>query len=228
MRHYRSAFLLAIALIHSGLLFSQNNSDKKFSASLGVGYFNAFLTEEGVGYSNATYAPEIGAGISYFFSFDYHLSNNLHIGVGYNGSYAASEFIKDAMIDNTTVDGYLEAGAIANSQFLLNLTYASISGGIRPYAKLGIGYFQNQVEMGDVPLELTDNVESELFPDYKYTGLGVLPEIGVSYNSISLSVAYSYPFDELEGEVIEGVPPSVGKVGSSGLQINVAYRISLF
>lgn len=217
-----------MALFHSGFLFSQNNFDKKFSASLGVGYFNAILSEEGVSYSNATYAPEIGAGFSYFLSFDYHLTNNVHIGLGYNGSYAASRFIKDAMIDNSTVDGYLGAGAIANSKILLNLTYASRNEGVSPYAKIGIGYFQNQVEMGDVPLELTDNVELELFPDYKYGGLGLLPEIGIAYNSISLSLAFSLPFDELEGEVIEGVPPSVGEISSSGLQINVAYRIPLF
>ncbi len=228
MRHFRLALILAIALIHSGLLFSQNNSEKKFSAALGGGYFNAILAEEGVTYSNATYAPEIGAGFSYFLSFDYHLFNNLHIGVGYNGSYAGSKFIKGATIENSTVDGYLEAGAIANSKLLLNLTYALSSSGISPYAKLGIGYFQNQVEMGDVPLELTNNVELELFPDYKYSGFGIMPEVGLSFNSISLSLAYSLPFDELEGEMIQDVPPSVGKISSNGFHVNLAYRISLF
>jgi hypothetical protein len=122
----------------------------------------------------------------------------------------------------------LEAGAIANSKILLNLTYASYGEGIQPSAKLGIGFFQNQVEMGDVPLELTNNVETELFPDYKYSGIGLMPEVGLSYNSISLSVGFSVPFDELEGEVIEGVPPSVGEISSMGLQVNLAYRIPLF
>ena len=228
MRHYKTCLILAIALIHSGLLLSQANSEKKFSAALGAGYFNAILAEEGVGYSNATYAPEVGPGFSYFLSFDYHITNNFHIGLGYNGSYAASKFIKDATIESSTVEGYLEAGAIANSKFLLNLTYAATGGGIRPYAKIGFGFFQNQVEMGDVPLALTDNVELELFPDYKYSGLGLMPEVGVSYNSISLSVGFSLPFDELEGEMIEGVPPSVGEINSLGLQINLGYRIPLF
>ena len=122
----------------------------------------------------------------------------------------------------------MEAGAIANSKILLNLTYASYGEGIQPSAKLGIGFFQNQVEMGDVPLELTNNVETELFPDYKYSGIGLMPEVGLSYNSISLSVGFSVPFDELEGEVIEGVPPSVGEISSMGLQVNLAYRIPLF
>lgn len=228
MRHYKLILIFTIALVYSGHLSSQNNSEKRFSAALGVGYFNPILSEEGVSYSNATYAPNLGPGFSYFFSFDYHLTKNLHIGLGYNGSYAASKFIKDATINNSTIAGYLEAGAIANSQFLLNVTYASRIKGISPYAKIGVGYFQNQVEMGDVPLELTDNIEKELFPDYKYAGFGIIPEVGISYNSFSLSVAYSLPFDELEGELIAGVPPSVGKVSSSGLQINLAYRLSLF
>jgi hypothetical protein len=98
MRHYRAAIILVIAFIHSGLLFSQSISDKKFSASLGVGYFYAILAEEGVSYSNATYAPEIGPGFSYFLSFDYHITNNFHIGLGYNGSYASSKFIQNGTI----------------------------------------------------------------------------------------------------------------------------------
>ena len=133
------------------------------------------------------------------------------------------------MVNGSQLDGYLEAGTVSNLAFLLNLTYAPAKSGVQPYARLGVGYIIQQAELGDVSLSLTNNVEFELFPDYKFAGLGILPEVGIKYNSLSLSAAYGLPFGDLTGE--EESPdayPSVGSISSRSLQIDLAYRISLF
>jgi hypothetical protein len=202
--------------------------ENNYSLAFGLGYFAPILSEEGITFSNATYNPQVGAGFSYFASFDYKLSEKFALGMGFNGNYAGAEFIQNAIVDDQQVNGYLEAGAVANTHILLNLTYARPGEGIQPYAKLGVGYFIEQVELGDVPLELTNNVETELFPDFKSSGIGLLPELGARYNDLAFSVAYSFPFDDLTGETVPGGYLSVGSIASQGLQINVTYRISLF
>jgi hypothetical protein len=204
------------------------NIDQKYSLSFGAGLFTPFLDHEGVNYANAEFDPQTSSGISYFGSFDYAISEKLAIGVGFNGNYGTAEFIRNANVNGTQIDGYLEAGAIANSHFLLNLTYTGDGEGIQPYARIGLGYFFYQAEMGDVPMELTGGVEEEIFPDFKYNGLGIIPEIGLRFNAFSLTAAYSLPFGELEGEEVPGGYISPGRVNLSGLQVNLAYRIGLF
>ena len=224
------ACLLALTALCGNALNAQTNEAKKYSLSLGAGYFSALLDDEGIAYPNATYAPEVGPGLSYFASLDYGLTEDFYVGVGLNGNYARGEFIQNAEVNGSQVDGYLEAGTVSNLAFLLNFTYAPVKSGVQPYAKLGVGYIIQQAELGDVPLSLTNNVEFELFPDYKFAGFGILPEVGIKYNSLSLSAAYGLPFGDLTGEEEEGPDayPSVGSISSRSLQVNVAYRLSLF
>ncbi len=222
------AIFLTVSVTQSFAQENDLNEEKKYSLALGLGYFNPILSEKGIAFSNATYDPQLGAGASFSASFDYALSEKFAVGVGFNGSYASAEFIRDAVVNDSQVDGYLEAGALENIYILANLTYSKPGDGIQPYAKLGLGYFIVEVELGDVPLELTDNVEVEMFPDFKSSGFGVLPELGVRYNALSLSVAYSLPFDDSEGETVDEGFQSAGSISSQGLQVNVTYRISLF
>jgi len=219
-------FLLAVFILANEELHAQY-PDKKIELSFGAGYFATQLDHEGVIRSDATFAPEVGPGFSYFASVDYRLNEKFAIGLGFNGNYAQGEFIQNAIIDNQIVNGYLKAGAIANSHLLVNLTYAPQGDGFRPYGKLGLGFFSLQVEQGDVPLSLTDGVEVEMFPDYKGSGFGLLPELGAQYNAFSLSFAYSLPFVELTGEEVSGDFESPGTVTSGGFQINLGYRLAL-
>jgi len=208
---------------------AQSRLDKNFSVSLGAGYFQAFVNAEGVTYSNAVYDPNVGPGVSYFVSFDYHLSETFAIGVGYNGNFASGEFVRNATVSNETINGFLEAGAVTNTQILLNATYTPQGrSAIQPFGKLGIGYLTQQVENGDVPMRLTGGVEMEIFPDFKNSGIGLLPEVGIRYNDFSLSAAYSIGFNKLTGEDNPDGFVSPGTVSSSALQINVSYRIFLF
>ncbi|WP_192820563.1 hypothetical protein [Rufibacter sp. LB8] len=208
----------------------QFGQHKKYSISAGFGYYLPLLSEKNVGYQNAEYSPEIGLGISYFISLDYALTQDLFVGVGFNGSYATARFIKNANLNGEQINGYLKAGALENSNFLLNLTYAPSGNGWQPYAKLGVGFFKSELELGDIPLRLTNNVESELFPDYKASGLGILPEIGLKYKQFALSSAYALPFKKLTGEENPepGAFPSTGTIKSHGLQVNASYRIYIF
>src|SRR5690606_32258123 len=103
------------------------------------------------------------------------------------GNYGKARFIKNAVINGEQINGYLEAGALANSNVLLNVTYWPGKAGLQPYAKVGAGFFISELELGDIPLRLTDNVEKELFPDYKSDGFGILPELGLKYNQFTLS-----------------------------------------
>lgn len=204
------------------------NVDQKYSLNIGAGLFTPFLDHEGVDYSNAKFDPQVSVGVAYFGSFDYVLNEKLAIGVGFNGNYSSAEFIKNATVNDSQINGYLEAGAVANSHFTINLTYSGAGSGLQPVVHLGLGYFFYQAEMGDVPLELTGGVEEEFFPDFKYSGLGILPALGLRYNSFSLTAEYSLPFGELEGEEVPGGYISPGTVNLSGLQVNLAYRIGLF
>lgn len=207
----------------------KSTKNKKYSITLGLGYYIPVLSDKNISFPNAQYNPEINSGISYFISLDYALTKDFYVGVGYNSSYAKAKFIENAIVNNQQVDGYLEAGALENSSFLFNITYSPNKKGFKPYAKLGIGYFLTEVELGDVPLSLTDNVEKELFPDYKSSGLGIMPELGVKYNLFTLSVAYGLPFNKLSGESSEvDTYESTGTMRSNSLLINVSYRILLF
>jgi len=206
-----------------------STENKKYSLAVGLGYFTPVLSAEGVSYPNGEYLPEYDLGVSFTLSFDYAVAKDFYIGVGYNGNYGKARFMKNVNINGEQITGYLEAGALENSSFLLNFTYFPTKKGIQPFAKLGLGYFINEVELGDVPLRLTNNVERELFPDYKSTGLGILPEIGVKYNRFTLSVAYGLPFNKLSGEEPElGGNISTGTIRSHSIQINASYRIVLF
>lgn len=225
----KQLFTFTAALIFAASLSAQfGNTDDTYSLNFGAGLFTPFLEDEGVLYDNAIFNAETSYGFTYFASFDYALSSNLAIGIGFNGNYAKSNFIQEATVSDVTVQGYLEAGAIANSHFLLNMTYSGDGDGIQPYAKIGLGYFLYQAEMGDVPIELTGGVEEEIFPDFKYNGFGALPELGVRYNSLSISVAYSLPFGELEGEEVPGGYISPGTVNLNGLQVNLSCRLGFF
>ena len=203
---------------------------KKYSVSAGFGYYSPQISAEGVSYPDAEFSPETGVGISGFASFDYALTTDLYVGIGYNGSYGKAKFIKNATIYGQQISGYLEAGALENSHFVLNVTYFPAKGGLQPYAKLGLGYFISELELGDIPLELTNNVETELFPDYKSQGFGVLPELGIKYNRFTLSAAYGIPFNKLTSE--DPSEPdaytSSGSIRSHNLQINVGYRFFVF
>jgi hypothetical protein len=202
--------------------------EKKFSLDIGFGYYRPVLSDEGVAYPNGTYDPEIGIGLSYFTSFNYALSEKFAVGVGFNGNVASANFIRDAEVNNETIDGYLEGGMVTNTNILVNLTYAPSGSGIKPYGKLGLGYFSQQVELGDVPEDLTGNEEVEIFPDYKAGGFGIIPELGVHIHNFFISAAYSIPFNKLTGETKDSGFISTGTISSQGLQINLAYRIMLF
>lgn len=200
---------------------------KRFDFKLGFGYFRPVIGDDGVAFSNAIYDPSIGIGFSYFGALDYALSNEFHIGVGFNGNYARSEFIREAVVNGQTINGYLDAGGVENYFLLVNFTYAPQGGGLKPFAKLGVGYLSQEVELGDVPLELTNNVETEIFTDYKSNGIGVLPEIGLRYNKVFVSIAYSLSLNKLSGEMVDGFVSS-GEVSSNGLQINLTYSLFKF
>lgn len=206
----------------------RGNDDKKISLKFGVGYFQAFLSDEGVSYDNATYDPNVGAGVSYFLGFDYNITEDIAIGIGYNGTYGKADFIRNAVVDSQTINGYLEAGAVTNTHILLNVSYTPVGSGIKPYGKLGFGYLIQQVELGDVPLNLTNNVETEIFPDYKSKGLGIMPELGVRYGDFFLSAAYGFSLEKLTGEDNPDGFVSTGSLTSQSLQINLSYRIFLF
>lgn len=209
--------------------------EKKFSLKIGAGLYQPILSEDGVlftnginsdgvSFSGANYDPETKLGLSLFTSIDYAVSDKFYVGLGFNGAFAGAEFIKDATVNNQTIDDYLENGALANMHFLVNLTYSPKGEGIKPYAKLGIGYLIQEVELGDIPLEITDNIETEIFTDYKNSGIGLIPEFGIRYKSISLSIAYSASFKELAGETVNGFT-SPGSVTSQGLQLNLTYNL---
>ncbi|MGV3588257.1 MAG: hypothetical protein ACO1OF_14725 [Adhaeribacter sp.] len=204
--------------------------NKKYSVSAGLGYYLPVLAEENVSYAQAEYSPEFGLGFSYFVSLDYALTPDLYTGVGFNGSYGKARFIKNASINGEQINGYLKAGALENTNLLLNITYAPARNGLQPYAKLGAGFFISELELGDIPLRLTNNVESELFPDYKSTGLGIVPEIGLKYKQFALSAAYAMPFKKLTGEKVSEPEAytSTGTIKSHSLQINLSYRTSIF
>ena len=219
---------IALSLVFGTAYAQEVSEEKKYSLSIGTGYFVPLLSEDGIAFSNATYDPQIGAGLTYFASFDYAVSEKFSVGLGFNGNHAGADFIRDVTVNDELVNGYLEAGAVANAHLVINCTYVKTGEGIEPFAKLGLGYFTEEVELGDVPLELTDNIEVEMFPDFKSSGFGVLPEIGVRYNAFSFSAAYSLPFDDLTGEAVKEGFVSTGSIASQGLQFNVAYKILLF
>ncbi len=226
--------LVVTSLFHTSIMaqsmnaFLEGSNDKKISLKLGVGYFHALLSDEGVSYTNATYDPNIGAGVSYFLGVDYNITESIAIGIGYNGTYGKADFIRNAVVDSQPINGFLEAGAVTNTHILLNLSYSPAGSGIQPYAKLGFGYLIQQVELGDVPLNLTNNVETEIFPDYKSSGFGVLPELGVRYGNFFLSAAYGFSLERLTGEDNPDGFVSTGSLTSQSLQVNVSYRIFLF
>ncbi|MEM9022266.1 MAG: hypothetical protein AAGB22_00895 [Bacteroidota bacterium] len=205
-----------------------SSKQKKFSFQLGIGYFRPILSDDGVAYPNGTYDPNIGLGFSYFGGFNYAFLPDFTVGVAYDGNYASAEFIEGANIDGQTVDGYLEAGAVTNSMILVNASYVPQGDGIKPYARLGMGYINQQVELGDVPLELTNDVETEIFPDYKSSGFVFMPEVGARYGKFFLSAAYSIPIDDLTGEIVDTGFTSSGTVTSQGLQIKFTYNLFQF
>lgn len=203
-------------------------SDKKISTAFGAGYYLPISNYEGVMYDNAQFDPQTSGGISYFLSVDYALNEKFKLGLGLNGAYASADFINNAIVNDFQVPGFLEGGAYSGMRLLVNATYFYSSEKIQPYGKLGIGYFVEQAELGDVPLELTDNVETEIFTDFKYSGLGVIPEFGLSYKDFAVSAAYSMAFGEMLGEVVQEGYQSPGQMNLSGIQLNLTYRIDLF
>jgi hypothetical protein len=228
-------FFILLSFMIQGKTMAQDQAnaqasmeEEKYSLIIGVGYFRPIMSYEGVAYPNATFDPEIGFGFSFFTSLDYALSEKFAVGVGFNGSIASANFIKDATVNNETIDGYLDGGGVSNTCILVNLTYAPPGSGIQPYVKLGLGYFMQEVELGDVPEELTNNEETEVFPDYKSSGFGILPEIGVRYQNFFISAAYSISFNDLTGETVDGGFTSPGTITSQGLQINLAYHVWQF
>ncbi len=224
-------FVAFLSLIASSANAQVNPSTqvKRYSVNVGLGYFSPHLSDDGVSFPDAEYNPKIGVGFSYFISFDYALTNDLYMGVGFNGNYGKAKFIRNAVVNGERVNGYLEAGALENSHVMLNFTYAPEKQGIRPFARLGLGYFITEVELGDIPLYLTNNEEVELYPDFKSSGLGVMPELGLKYNHFSLSLAYGIPFDKLSGETPEsGAYVLSETIRSHSVQINASYRILLF
>ena len=74
--------LLAVLLISFNLKAQFANQEKPYTLNFGAGLFTPFLSEEGVVYENAEFAPETSSGFAYFTSFDYALSSTLAIGVG--------------------------------------------------------------------------------------------------------------------------------------------------
>ena len=230
----KKAWLLSAGLLLPGLgaqaQISQPELSKKYSAVAGAGLYLPQVAGQNVVYPDAEYSPEVGKGISYFVSLDYAFTPDLFLGLGFNGSYARGKFIINAKVKGEQLNGYLEAGALDNANFLLNLTYFPQRAGLQPYAKLGLGFFMAELELGDVPLNLTNGVETELFPDYKYRGLGLLPELGLKYNGFTVSVGYGMPLKKLTGEQVSdaGAYGSRGSIRSNSLQVNAAYRVFLF
>jgi len=226
----------------TGLLAQENNElsntnkkEKKFSLKIGAGLYQPFINEDGiiftdginsdgVTFSGANYNPKINIGVSLITSVDYALSDNFYVGLGFNGAFVRAKFIRDAIVNNQTIDGYLKKGALENTTLLINFTYTPKGEGIKPYVKLGIGYLTQEVELGDVPLALTNNVETEIFTDYKNSGISLIPELGVRYKNIFFSVAYSASFMELTGETVDGFS-SPGSITSQGLQFNFTYNL---
>lgn len=229
---FKSIFLSIVLLVFQASQVTaqstSNSQDKKYSLTIGTGYFGASVRTTSIAYENADYNQNISPGFTYFASLDYKLSEQFAIGLGYNGNYASAKFIENAVINGQQVNGFLKAGAVANSHVLVNLSYASVREGIQPFVKLGLGYFKNQVELGDVPLSLTDNVEVEMFPDFKYASIGIIPELGVKHGKLLFSAAYTLPFGALTGETVPGGFESQGSISSSGIQINLGYQIPVF
>ena len=244
--------LLKTSLVIAGLLFFNHSTifaqkkdlsktsskEKKFSFKIGAGLYRPILNDsgvtftsgtnnEGVSFSGASYDPEIKTGFSFLTSVDYALSDKFYIGLGFNGAFANANFIRDATVNNQAINGYLEEGAVENILILLNFSYVPKGEGIKPFAKLGIGYVTQEVELGDVPLELTNNIETEIFTDYKNNGIGMIPEIGVRYKKFFLSLAYSLSFEKLQGEEVDGFI-SAGTIRSQGLQFNLTYNLFRF
>ncbi len=222
-------YAVALVQLFIGQCIAQEESTSakdKLSATIAVGYFTPFLTDEGIAFDNAVYDPQVGFGFSYSLSADYIFNEKFTLGAAFNGNHASGEFIRDATINGETVNGFLEAGAVPNTHILLNLGYIMPGENFQPFVKLGFGFFSLQVEQGDVPLALTNNVEVEMFPDYKYSGFGVLPQLGFRKDAFSLSVGYSAPFGKLTGEAVPGFN-SPGTISSQGLQIDLGYRIFL-
>ena len=207
---------------------NSNKEEKSYLLTIGAGYFGAILNESSIAYENAQYQQNVNPGFSYYASVDYIVSEHFSLGLGYNGEYASAEFIENAVVNGEQVNGFLEAGAVANGHVVLNMTYTFSGVEFQPYVKMGLGYFKRQVELGDIPLSLTNNVEVEIFPDYKYSGLGLIPELGVMFRSLRFSAGYSLPFGELKGEDVPGGYESQGSISSSGVQITVGYRFPLF
>lgn len=203
------------------------DEQKRFSFKLGAGYFRPVISEDGVAFSNAAYDPDIGMGFSYLASLDYAISNKFSVGIGFNGNYAQSDFIRDAVVNNQTIEGYLNEGGVENYHILLNLTFAPVGTGLKPFAKLGLGYLSQEVELGDVPLALTNNVETEIFTDFKSSGVGILPEIGVRCSKLFISVAYSVSLSKSMGEEVDGFQSS-GELSSNGFQLNLTYNLFRF
>ncbi len=219
-------------------IFAQGNSQKKFSLKIGAGLYQPNINEngvvftngsnsDGVSFSGATYSPEIKQGINLLTSLDYALSDKFYVGLGFNSAFAKANFIRDARVNNQTIDGYLQNGALANMHMLLNFTYAPKGEGIKPYAKLGIAYLTQEVELGDVPLAITNNIETEIFTDYKSSGIGLIPELGIAYKNMFLSVAYNASLKELTGETVDGFT-SPGSITSRGLHFNFTYNLFRF
>jgi hypothetical protein len=247
MKVSKILFFIACSLFfsHSNIHAQQNKElsnttkkEKKFSFKIGAGLYQPILNDsgitfisgtnsDGVTFSGATYDPEIKTGFSFLTSVDYALSDKFYIGLGFNGAFAKAKFIRDATVNNQTINGYLEEGAVENVHILLNFTYSPKGEGIKPFAKLGIGYVAQEVELGDVPLEFTNNEEIEIFTDYKNNGIGVIPELGIRYKKFFLSLAYSLSFNKLKGEEVDGFTSS-GTVTSQGLQFNLTYNVFRF
>ena len=240
-----STFTICLLFSVSNILAQENTDisnstkkEKKFSFKIGAGLYQPIINDsgvtftggtnsDGVSFSGATFKPKVKTGFSFLTSVDYALSDNFNIGLGFNGAFAKAEFIKDATINGQVVNGYLEKGAVTNMHILLNFTYAPKGEGLKPFAKLGIGYVTQEVELGDIPLELTNNVETEIFTDYKNNGIGIIPELGVRYNKFFLSLAYSLSLKKLQGEEVDGFI-SPGEVTSQGLQFNLTYDLLRF
>jgi hypothetical protein len=236
---------LTLLFISTSILAQENleisnstKKEKKFSFKIGAGLFQPILSDsgviftsgtnsDGVSFSGATYDPQVTTGFNFSTSVDYALSDKFYVGLGFNGAFANAEFITDATVNDQMINGYLEKGAVENVHMLLNFTYAPKGEGIKPFAKLGIGYVTQEVELGDIPLELTNNIETEIFTDYKNNGIGIVPEFGVRYNKYFLSIAYSLSFNTLKGEEVDGFASS-GEVTSQGLQFNLTYDLFRF
>lgn len=247
MKTLKTTTLITLFLVfcHTNSLAQDNISlskttkkEKKFSFKIGAGLYQPIINDsgvtftggtnsDGVSFSGATYDPETKIGFSILTGFDYAISEAFYIGLGFNGAFAKANFIKDATINNQLNKGYLEEGGVENVHILLNATYSPKGDGVKPYAKLGLGYVMQEVELGDVPLELTNNEETEIFTDYKNNGIGIIPELGIRYKKCFLSLAYSLSLKKLKGEKVDGFTSS-GALTSQGLQFNLTYNLFQF